>query len=110
MQLGETRCHSLRLAQYRRSWINACQPLMRLEPAGLAILDNLSVHNSSIAAAALEERGAWCLFVPKYSPDPNPIEMAFSKLKVHLRRPAAHTLDVLRQAQGIICDLFEPHE
>jgi len=53
-----------------------------LQP-GDVVLDNLKVHASTQAAAALKERGAWFLFLPAYSPDLNPIEMAFAKLKAH---------------------------
>lgn len=55
----------------------------------IVVLDNLNVHKSPRAAAALAERGAWFLFLPRYSPDLNPIEMAFAKLKTHLRKAAA---------------------
>jgi transposase len=81
-----------------------------LHPGDVVILDNLNVHNSRKAAAALAERGAWFLFLPKYSPDLNPIEMAFSKLKAHLRKTAARTYDALWKAIGDICALFEPQE
>jgi transposase len=50
------------------------------------------------------------LFLPPYSPDLNPIEMAFAKLKACLRATAARTLDALWQAIGQICDLFKPEE
>ena len=56
------------------------------------------------------ERGAWFLFLPPYSPDLNPIEMAFSKLKAHLRRIGARTIDDLWKAVGSICDLYSPEE
>ena len=55
-------------------------------------------------------RGAWFLFLPRYSPDLNPVEMAFSKLKAHLRKAAARTCDDLWKATGSICDLFSPSE
>ena len=51
-------------------------------------------------------RGAWLLFLPPYSPDLNPIEMAFAKLKAHLRAKAVRTIDALWRAIGDICDLF----
>ena len=76
----------------------------------VVILDNLTVHKSAKAAALLRERGAWFLFLPRYSPDLNPIEMAFAKLKAHLRRIGARTLDDLWRAVGEICDLFDPDE
>jgi transposase len=76
----------------------------------VVILDNLNVHKSPQAARALADRGAWFLFLPKYSPDLNPIEMAFAKLKTLLRKAAARTYDKLWRALGNICDLFDPHE
>ena len=81
-----------------------------LQPGAVVILDNLSVHKSPRAAEVLRARGAWFLFLPQYSPDLNPIEMAFSKLKAHLRAAAARTFDALWQALGDICDLFDPDE
>jgi len=81
-----------------------------LQPGDVVILDNLSVHKSATAEAAVRARGAWMLFLPQYSPDLNPIEMAFSKLKAHLRKAAARTFDALFEALHDICDLFKPHE
>lgn len=57
-----------------------------LEAGDVVILDNLAAHKSAKAEAILRKRGAWFLFLPPYSPDLNPIEMAFAKLKAHLRR------------------------
>ena len=81
-----------------------------LGPGDVVILDNLAAHRSEKARADLRERGAWILFLPPYSPDLNPIEMAFSKLKAHLRRIGARTIDALWRAVGEICDLFDPDE
>ena len=81
-----------------------------LRPGDVVILDNLNVHKSPRAAQALTERGAWFLFLPKYSPDLNPIEMAFAKLKALLRKAKARTYDALWRAVGDICALFDPHE
>lgn len=64
-----------------------------LQPGEIVILDNLSVHKSAQAEAAVPARGAWMLFLPQYSPDLKPIEMAFSKLKAHLRKAVARTFD-----------------
>ena len=74
------------------------------------ILDNLNVHRSPRAAEALAARGAWFLFIPKHSRGLNPIEMAFSKLKAHLRAAAARTFDEIVKAVGDICSLFTPEE
>jgi len=81
-----------------------------LEAGDVVVLDNLNVHKSPRAAQAIAERGAWLLFLPKYSPDLNPIEMAFAKLKNLLRKAAARTLGDLWRAVGDICDLFTPAE
>ena len=81
-----------------------------LAPGTVVILDNLATHKNKQAAKALRERGCWFLFLPPYSPDLNPIEMAFSKLKAHLRRIGARTFDQLFQAIGDICDMFTPQE
>ena len=74
------------------------------------ILDKLAVHKSEKAAQYLRQRGAWFLFLPAYSPDLNPIEQAFSKIKAHLRKAEARTFEALWRAVGDICDLFEPLE
>lgn len=86
------------------------QPAPTLSKGDVVICDNLNVHKSPRAAAAVAERGAWLLFLPPYSPDLNPIEMAFSKLKAHLRKAAARTFDELWRAAGNICDMFTPTE
>lgn len=81
-----------------------------LRRGDVVILDNLSVHKSAKAEAAVRARGAWMLFLPQYSPDLNPIEMAFSKLKAHLRKAAARTFDALFHALSDICTLYHPDE
>lgn len=81
-----------------------------LQAGDVVILDNLASHKSEKAQAILKERGAWFLFLPPYSPDLNPIEMAFAKLKAHLRRIGARTIDALWKAVGSICDLYSPDE
>ena len=81
-----------------------------LQPRDVVILDNLSVHKSAYANDIVRARGAWLLFLPQYSPDLNPIEQAFSKLKAHLRAAAARTFEDLEAAIGSICALYEPKE
>jgi transposase len=76
----------------------------------LVIMDNLSSHKGPRVAAIIQERGAWPLFLPPYSPDLNPIEMAFAKLKELLRKKNARTIETLWQAIGDICALFTPAE
>jgi len=80
----------------------------QLNRGDVVILDNVGFHKSERAANMVRQRGAWLLFLPPYSPDLNPIEMAFSKLKAMLRKKAARTFDVLCHALADICDLFDP--
>jgi transposase len=81
-----------------------------LSKGDVVILDNLAVHKSERAAQCLNRQGAWFLFLPAYSPDLNPIEQAFAKLKAHLRKAEARSSDALWRAIGDICDLFQPQE
>ena len=90
-------------------WVET-QLAPELGKGDVVMLDNLAVHRSPRAAEILRANGAWFLFLPPYSPDLNPIEMAFSKLKAHLRRIGARTLDALWRAVGEICGLFDPDE
>ena len=62
------------------------------------------------ARRAVEKRGAWLLFLPPYSPDFNPIELAFSKFKAHIKRLKPRTIDDLWKAAGKVCDLFRPDQ
>ena len=78
-----------------------------LKPGSVVIFDNLATHKSETAAQMLKSHGCWCLFLPTYSPDLNPIEMACSKLKAHLRRIGARTFDQLIEAIG---EIFTPDE
>ena len=81
-----------------------------LRPGDVVILDNLSSHKGAEAAALVAERGARLLFLPPYSPDLNPIEMAFAKLKHLLRKAGERTRDDLWNRIGHLVDLFPPTE
>ena len=81
-----------------------------LNPGDVVILDNLSSHKSAHAAEVLQSVGAWILFLPPYSPDLNPIEMAFAKLKALIRKAAARSYDDVWKAAGAICDLYSSDE
>ncbi len=69
-----------------------------LAPGQIVIWDNLSVHKSALAQRLIEARGCEVRFLPPYSPDVAPIELAFSKLKTALRRTGARTRDPLEAA------------
>lgn len=69
-----------------------------LRPGDIVVCDNLSCHKVAGAREAVEAAGAQLLHLPPYSPDLNPIELAFSKLKALLRKAAARTFDALVEA------------
>jgi transposase len=71
-----------------------------LLPGDIVVMDNLSSHKSQAVRDAIEAVGAQLLLLPPYSPDFNPIEQAFSKLKALLRKAAARTLEELWNAIG----------
>lgn len=77
-----------------------------LRPGDIVVLDNLSSHKGTRARAMIEAAGASLLFLPPYSPDFNPIENAFAKLKALLRKAAERTVDALWDAIGRALDAF----
>ena len=81
-----------------------------LTPGDVVILDNLPAHKGAAAREAIEAAGAKLLFLPPYSPDFNPIENAFSKLKALLRKAAARTINELWAVIGRSLDAFTPPE
>ena len=81
-----------------------------LAPGDIVIMDNLGSHKGRAVRRAIRAAGAKLFFLPPYSPDLNPIEEAFAKLKAHLRKAKARTFDALWHAIGDICGLFEPQE
>ncbi|WP_299651550.1 transposase [uncultured Jannaschia sp.] len=99
-------------------------PIHWIESFSSSLLDNLSIHRSPKTAEILNAHGCWFRSrgkpstgrlsdssnLPTYSPDLNPIEMVFSKVKAHLRRIGAWAYDTLIRALGDICDLFDPEE
>lgn len=94
----------------------ACDPYIEtqlaptLQPGDVVIADNLSSHKSAHAQELLKAQGSWMLVLPPYAPDLNPIEMAYSKLKAHLRQLKARTFDTLFQSGAQTCNLFPPKE
>ena len=84
----------------------ATQLAPTLNRGDIVIADNLSAHKSDTAARHLRELGCHLIFLPPYSPDMNPIEMAFAKIKTLVRKAAARTFDDLWKAVGQVCDLF----
>ena len=75
-----------------------------LRPGQVVVLDNLSAHKGDEVHTLIEAAGCRLLFLPAYSPDFNPIELAFAKVKERLRRTAARTVDALVAAIGEALD------
>jgi transposase len=81
-----------------------------LKPGDIVILDNLSSHKVEGVRAAIEAAGAEVRYLPPYSPDLNPIEQMFAKLKALLRKIAARSVEALWTAIGQLVRTFEPDE
>ena len=81
-----------------------------LKPGDVVIMDNLSSHKGPAVRRAIEAAGANLLYLPPYSPDFNPIENAFAKLKALLRKAAIRTVAALWDQIGSVLNLFTPAE
>ena len=81
-----------------------------LKPGDIVVMDNLPAHRSAAVRDAIRRAGAELRFLPPYSPDFNPIEMAFSKFKADLKRRAARTVTELWEAIGQATNIFTPDE
>lgn len=81
-----------------------------LKPGDVVILDNLGSHKSNAVRQAIRKAGAKRIFLPKYSPDLNPIEQVFAKLKHLLRKAAARTVETICAAIGEILGAFKSEE
>lgn len=82
----------------------------RLRPGDIVIMDNLSSHKGKRARQLIEAAGAQLLFLPPYSPDFNPIEKAFAKLKALLRKAAERSVDGLWNTIGSIASIFKTQD
>jgi transposase len=81
-----------------------------LGPGDIVILDNLSSHKKPAVRAAIRARGARLLFLPPYSPDLNPIEQVFAKLKHLLRKAAERSQETTWRRIGALLNAFSPQE
>ena len=81
-----------------------------LQPGDIVVMDNLGSHKGKAVRRAIRKAGAKLIFLPKYSPDLNPIEQVFAKLKALLRKAAARTIEALTDAVGQLLDLFTSQE
>ncbi len=81
-----------------------------LAPGDIVIMDNLGSHKGAAVRQAIRSAGAKLLFLPPYSPDLNPIEQVFAKLKLLLRKAAERSVDATWQRIGTLLDAFPPQE
>ena len=81
-----------------------------LQPGDIVVLDNLASHKGKAVRRAIREAGAKLFFLPPYSPDLNPIEQAFAKLKHWLRQAQARSIEETLDAIGTILERFTPKE
>jgi transposase len=81
-----------------------------LRPGDIVVMDNLSSHKSPTVRTMIEAAEANLLYLPPYSPDFNPIQKAFSKLKAHLRKAAERIITGFWDAIGRLINLFMPQE
>ncbi len=81
-----------------------------LEPGDVVVADNLPAHKGRRVREAIEAAGASLVFLPPYSPDFNPIENAFAKLKALLRKAAERTIRGLWRVIGHLIEAFAPQE
>ena len=81
-----------------------------LSPGDIVIMDNLGSHKGAAVREAIRAAGAKLLFLPPYSPDLNPIEQVFAKLKLLLRKAAERTTEATWRRIGSLLDQFPPHE
>jgi transposase len=81
-----------------------------LQPGDVVIMDNLGSHRGPAVRKALRQAGAKLLFLPPYSPDLNPIEQVFAKLKTLLRKAGERTVEATWRRIGSLLSLFTPLE
>ena len=81
-----------------------------LNPGDVVIMDNLGSHKGQAVRQAIRSAGARLLFLPPYSPDLNPIEQVFAKLKLLLRKAAERSVEATWHRIGSLLDAFPPHE
>ena len=81
-----------------------------LKPGDIVIMDNLSSHRVKGAVEAIESARAQAIYLPPYSPDFNPIELAFSKLKRLIRSAGERTVEALWKTCGTVLDKFSESE
>lgn len=96
-------------AQSFLAYVNQ-QLVPTLKPRDIVVLDNLGSHKGKAVRAAIRAVGARLVFLPPYSPDLNPIEQVFAKLKHLMRKAAERTVEATWKRSGQLLDQFKPEE
>lgn len=96
-------------AEIFRAWLEQCL-VPALRPGKIVVMDNLSAHKNEEVREIIEKAQSALQYLPPYSPDLNPIELAFSKLKAHLRKSAERTISDLWNRIGAVLDEFSTEE
>ncbi len=91
------------------AWVEQCL-VPTLKPGDIVVLDNLGSHKGQAVRRAIRAAGARLIFLPPYSPDLNPIEQAFAKLKTLLRKVDARSVEETWKSIGTLLDAFTPQE
>jgi putative transposase len=92
-----------------QQWLQECL-IPEMRPGSIVVIDNLPAHKVAGIRECLEKAGMHMLYLPSYSPDFNPIELVFSKLKRLLRRMNPRSFDAICDALKTILEMFEPDE
>jgi transposase len=91
------------------AWVEQCL-VPTLKPGDIVVMDNLGSHKGIAIRQAIRRAGARLIFLPPYSPDLNPIEQMFAKLKTLLRNANARTVEDTWKSIGSVLDAFSPSE
>jgi transposase len=94
------------------AFLSWCEEMLAplLTPGDIVVMDNLPAHKVRGVREIIEAKGATLLYLPPYSPDLNPIELGFSKLKAHVRKAKARSLEALDAAVASALRTFKPEE
>jgi transposase len=92
-----------------QAWVKQCL-VPTLKPRDIVVMDNLGSHKGIAVRRAIRAAGATLIFLPPYSPDLNPIEQMFAKLKALLRKANARTVEDTWRSIGTLLNAFSPGE
>ena len=105
-----TRCNCCSSDHHPCARAVCCLPVPTLRPGDVVVMDNLGSHKGQAVRAAIRAAKAHLLFLPPYSPDLNPIEQVFAKLKHMLREASERTIEATWRKIGALLECFTPQE